>query len=149
MKSLNQPHKLPVTGHHDRPMRLNVDDYIQPLTEPLLPTMGKKRRRHSPCLHFLPSLSSLLTPVFSTFGSLLFLVPAAEVITLTVLWKITTEWAPRTAVRAQLANTFRAKKGVLWRILKLNLNALVGSFFYFFGARVLCHSFVPLIFSAG
>lgn len=33
MKSLNQRQGLPVTGHHDRPMRLNVEDYIQPLTD--------------------------------------------------------------------------------------------------------------------
>lgn len=33
MKSLNQRQGLPVTGHHDRPMRLNVEDNIQPLTD--------------------------------------------------------------------------------------------------------------------
>lgn len=33
MKSLNQRRELPVTGRHDRPMRLNVEDYIQPLTD--------------------------------------------------------------------------------------------------------------------
>lgn len=33
MKSLNQRQGLPVTGHHDRPMSLSVEDYIQPLTD--------------------------------------------------------------------------------------------------------------------
>lgn len=33
MKSLNQRQGLPVTGHHDRPMRHNVGDYIEPLTD--------------------------------------------------------------------------------------------------------------------
>lgn len=33
MKSLNQRQGLPVTGHHDLPMRHIVEDYIQPLTD--------------------------------------------------------------------------------------------------------------------
>lgn len=79
MKSLNQWQGLPVTGHHDLPMRHNVEDYIQPLTDwHFLCEFLAENREGLHCFSLLCSFSflcSLQSKVFPRFGSLHFFLP--------------------------------------------------------------------------
>lgn len=93
MKSLNQPRKLPVTGHRDRPH----ESQCRPLGPApdgaaLFPAARGEKRKPAPfiCLQFPPSIAHqpvardglYLFPFFSRFCSLTCLVSPAEAVTL-------------------------------------------------------------------